>query len=117
MNKQLKVVIADDTTEFGQKCAKTLKGYGMEVELCEKDGFEVIKTIKRQKPNVVVADVFMPAFNVCAALNAAFASPFCIAKHNSEKELSYGNLATNFLIRLILGKRFSACSRLPPSLL
>ena len=70
MNKQLKVVIADDTTEFGQKCAKTLKGYGMEVELCEKDGFEVIKTIKRQKPNVVVADVFMPGLDILGVLNS-----------------------------------------------
>ena len=70
MNKQLKVVIADDTTEFGQKCAKTLKGYGMEVELCGKDGFEVIKTIQRQKPNVVVADVFMPGLDILGVLNS-----------------------------------------------
>lgn len=70
MNKQLKVVIADDTTEFGQKCAKILKGYGMEVELCGKDGFEVIKTIQRQKPNVVVADVFMPGLDILGVLNS-----------------------------------------------
>ena len=70
MNKQLKVVIADDTSEFGQKCAKILKGYGMEVELCVKDGFEVIKTIQRQKPNVVVADVFMPGLDILGVLNS-----------------------------------------------
>lgn len=43
MNKQLNVVIADDSSEFGQKCANILKGYGMSVELCEKDGYAVVK--------------------------------------------------------------------------
>ena len=36
MKKQLNVVIADDTPDFGQKCAKILDSYGMNVELCEK---------------------------------------------------------------------------------
>ena len=34
MGKKLKIVIADDSTELGQNCAKALKGYGMEVLLC-----------------------------------------------------------------------------------
>lgn len=70
MNKQLKVVIADDTTEFGQKCAKILKGYGMEVKLCGKDGYEVLKIIQQSKPDVVVADIFMPGIDILGVLNS-----------------------------------------------
>ena len=70
MNKPLKVVIADDTTEFGQKCAKILKGYGMEVELCEKDGYELIKTAQRKKVDVLIADVFMPGLDILGVLNS-----------------------------------------------
>ncbi len=70
MTKQLNVVIADDTTEFGQKCAKILNGYGMNVELCEKDGYEVIKSLQKSKPDVVIADVFMPGLDILGVLNA-----------------------------------------------
>ncbi len=70
MNKQLKVVIADDSADFGQKCAKILNSYGMNVELCEKDGYEVIKSLQRYKPDVVIADVFMPGLDILGVLNS-----------------------------------------------
>lgn len=69
MNKPLNVVIADDTTEFGEKCVKILKGYGMNVELCAKDGYEVIKMLKAKKTDVVIADVFMPGLDILSVLN------------------------------------------------
>lgn len=70
MAKQLNVIIADDSVEFGQKCARILKGYGMEVELCEKDGYKIISTIQKQKFDVIVADVFMPGLDILGVLNA-----------------------------------------------
>lgn len=70
MTKQLNVIIADDTAEFGQKCARILKGYGMEVELCEKDGYKVINTLQKQRADVVLADVFMPGIDILGVLNS-----------------------------------------------
>ncbi len=70
MTKQLNVIIADDTAEFGQKCARILKGYGMEVELCEKDGYKVINTLQKQKVDVILADVFMPGIDILGVLNS-----------------------------------------------
>ena len=70
MTKQLNVIIADDTAEFGQKCARILKGYGMEVELCEKDGYKVINTLQRHKADVILADVFMPGIDILGVLNS-----------------------------------------------
>ena len=69
MGKKLKIVIADDSTELGQSCAKALKSYGMDVILCQKDGQEVLKKIKAEKPDVVLADVFMPNLDIIGVLN------------------------------------------------
>ena len=70
MTKQLNVIIADDTAEFGQKCARILKGYGMEVELCEKDGYKVINALQKHSFDVLLADVFMPGIDILGVLNS-----------------------------------------------
>lgn len=69
MDQKLKVVIADDKTEFGSNCANALKTYGMEVSLCEKDGQKLVHRVKIQKPDVVIADVFMPNLDILGVLN------------------------------------------------
>jgi two-component system response regulator (stage 0 sporulation protein A) len=69
MNKNLKVVIADDSTELGERCSKALAGYGMEVELCAKDGRRILEIINEKKPDVVVADVFMPNVDILGVLD------------------------------------------------
>ncbi len=69
MEKKLKIVIADDTTELGQNCAKTFKAYGMQVVLCEKDGRAVVSAAKREKPDIILADVFMPNLDILGVLN------------------------------------------------
>ncbi len=69
MRKKLKIVIADDSTELGQNCAKALKGYGMEVVLCQKDGQQVLNAVRSQKLDVVLADVFMPNLDIIGVLN------------------------------------------------
>ncbi len=69
MEKKLKVVIADDSTELGQNCAKALKGYGMDVVLCEKDGLKVIEAAHTIKPDVLIADVFMPNLDILGVLD------------------------------------------------
>ncbi len=68
MEKKLKIVVADDSTELGQNCAKALKGYGMEVILCEKDGLRVIEKVKETHPDVILADVFMPNLDILGVL-------------------------------------------------
>lgn len=70
MKKQLNVVIADDSADFGQNCAKVLKSYGMNVTLCQKDGYEVVKVIERKTADVVIADVFMPNLDVLGVLSS-----------------------------------------------
>ena len=70
MKQQLNVVIADDSADFGQNCAKILGGYGMTVILCEKDGHEIIKVIKEGNVDVVIADVFMPNLDLLGVIGS-----------------------------------------------
>ena len=69
MDRKLKIVIADDTAELGQNCAKTFKSYGMQVVLCEKDGKALVEKIETEKPDVVLADVFMPTLDILSLLS------------------------------------------------
>ena len=68
MEKKLKIVISDDSTEFTKNCARTLQGYGMDVILAEKDGLSVITKIKTEKPDVVLSDVFLPNIDILGIL-------------------------------------------------
>ncbi len=75
MDSKLKVIIADDSTEFGEQCLSLLKTYGMDVSLCEKDGLKLVEKIKTHSPNVVVADVFMPNLDILGVLDEVNALP------------------------------------------
>ena len=68
MEKKLKIVIADDSADFGKNCAGAFKAYGMNTVLCEKDGRHMLEMIKREKPDIVLADVFMPNLDILGVL-------------------------------------------------
>ena len=68
MENRIKILIADDKAEFGVHCANILRTYGMEVNLCEKDGQKLLHRIKIQKPDVIIADVFMPNLDILGVL-------------------------------------------------
>ncbi len=68
MKNKLKVVIADDMTEFSQACSNTLRSHGMEVERLPKDGMIILNEIKNNTPDVVLTDVFMPNIDALGLL-------------------------------------------------
>ena len=70
MENKIKVLIADDSTEFSQNCAKILQGYGMETVRCEKDGLKLLESIDRINPDIVLADVFMPSLDILGVLKS-----------------------------------------------
>ncbi len=69
MEKKLKIVIADDESDFSKNTAKVLSSYGMEVILTQKDGLKVISTVKTEKPDVLLAEIFMPNLDILGVLD------------------------------------------------
>jgi two-component system response regulator (stage 0 sporulation protein A) len=60
MKTNLKVLIADDSVQFGRDCQKELKNAGFDVVLTSKDGQRVMSVIDSQHFDVVLMDLFMP---------------------------------------------------------
>ena len=69
MDKKTKVIIADKSTELGFSLERKLSERGMDVTLCEKDGFKLLDNISKIKPDIVVADVFMPNLDIMGVLD------------------------------------------------
>ncbi len=59
MNKSIKVMLAENNTEFSQKCFRTLSTYGYDVVMVDKDGSQVLTKIKTDCPDILIMDAFM----------------------------------------------------------
>ncbi len=68
MSDQIKILLAEDASEFGRECAAALRGYGYEVNLCPKDGNEVLTALRTQKPDVLLMDAFMARLDALGVL-------------------------------------------------
>ncbi|MGN0621861.1 MAG: sporulation transcription factor Spo0A [Porcipelethomonas sp.] len=60
MVNKIKVLIGDDSVEYGIACASTLRGMGMYAVTRPKDGNVLFETIKNDSPDVVVVDAIIP---------------------------------------------------------
>ncbi len=60
MINKIKVLIGDDSVEYGIACASTLRGMGMYAVTRPKDGNVLFETIKNDSPDVVVVDAILP---------------------------------------------------------
>ena len=68
MEKKLRVIIADNTDNFGRPCKNALKGRGIEAECIDKDGRRLIETVAKTRPDAVVMDVFMPGADAISVM-------------------------------------------------
>lgn len=59
MKNNLRVLIADDSAQFGKECQKELKNAGFDVIVTPKDGSRVITVLESQHIDAVVLDAFM----------------------------------------------------------
>ena len=92
MDKKLKVLIADDSAEFGHPCANLLKTYGIEVHSLEKDGSKIFGEVKQFRPDVLIMDVFMPKLDAIGVLNQLKAmdpktKPVCMVISKSDNRI------------------------------
>ena len=59
MNTKVKVLVADNSAEFGEPCAEVLKKHGYAVTTIASDGNLCMEAICKQKPAVVILNAFM----------------------------------------------------------
>ncbi|MCD8108380.1 MAG: sporulation transcription factor Spo0A [Oscillospiraceae bacterium] len=59
-SKKIKVLIGDDSEEYGQKCASALREAGFFCILRPKDGSIILEAIRDEVPDVAVIDMWMP---------------------------------------------------------
>lgn len=52
-------MLAENNTEFSQKCFRTLSTYGYDVVMVDKDGSQVLTKIKTDCPDILIMDAFM----------------------------------------------------------
>ncbi len=69
MDAKLKVLIADENTEFSKECGKALKSKGVDVEFCQKDGKEVLRKTEIFTPDVILSDIFMSGVDIIGVLS------------------------------------------------
>lgn len=60
MNDKIKVLIGDDTVDYGITTASSLRSYGLYAITRRKDGNVLLNTILDENPDVVVIDSVMP---------------------------------------------------------
>lgn len=68
MKNQVKVMVAEQGSEFGEHCAKFLEDYGYNVKVVAKDGSRIIEFIQTYEPDVVLMDTFMPRVDALGVL-------------------------------------------------
>lgn len=69
--KQIKLLIADNTKEYGQAIAERFRENGFTVFNCEKDGLKAFDLIKRDKPDVVLLDAYMAHMDAVGVMETA----------------------------------------------
>ena len=71
MQKQVKVLIGDDTAEYGVSCASVLRAQGMYAYTRPKNGNTVLESIRTDTPDVVVIDAALPHMDAIELMKKA----------------------------------------------
>lgn len=70
MKNNFNLLIAEEPNDFGRDKIKYLEDYGFNVQLCPKDGAQVIKAIENHAYDVVMLDIFMPKIDALGIIHA-----------------------------------------------
>lgn len=74
MNEKIKVLIGDDSAEYGVSCASALRNYGHYVITRAKDGGILLDSIRKENPEVVIVDAVIPNIDAIELMKRVFSS-------------------------------------------
>jgi len=69
-NYQIKVLIADDSADFGIRIASKLRQQNIFAYTRRKDGLVILENIKKDNPDVVITDLSLPNLDAVAIMNS-----------------------------------------------
>ena len=69
MKQLAKVLIGDDTLNYGLICKEMLQKEDLEVKTVPKDGMEVYQGILQYRPDIVVMECYMPHIDAIGILS------------------------------------------------
>ena len=75
MEKRLKLLVSNDSVEFIRDYGNALEESGMEIVYTAKDGMRLLEKIRTEKPDVVLADLFMPRLDGIGVMKAVHNEP------------------------------------------
>ncbi len=76
MNQKIKVLIGDDSPDFGVNVANSLRGMGFYVIARPKNGQTLFEAIKSEIPDIAVIDAVMPSFDAIELIKKLNASNY-----------------------------------------
>ena len=97
MEKRLKVLISENSGEFMQDYVPALEEAGMTVICTERDGRVLLEKIESERPDVVLADLFMPRLDGIGVMKA------CAGKKDVPVFLILSNFTSPAIEREVMG--------------
>ncbi len=76
MGRKINVLLADNSEYFAVPCANVMKSKGLDVTMTEKDGQAVLTALRRDCPDVVIMDFFLPRIDALGVLRNMQAMEF-----------------------------------------
>lgn len=70
MEKQTKLIISAEDGEWGREPLQKLQQEGVQVITVKRDGLELVKKIKEEKPQIVLMELFMPVYDALGVMHA-----------------------------------------------
>lgn len=70
MENKIRIIIADDDSEFCSSCKNSLSSFGFDVFVSGKDGRELFDSIILKKPAAVLSNAFMSRMDLVGVINA-----------------------------------------------
>ncbi|MGN0633105.1 MAG: sporulation transcription factor Spo0A [Oscillospiraceae bacterium] len=74
MNDKIKILIGDDSAQFGVNCAAALRTDGFYVITRQKNGLTIYEAITAETPDVVIIDAVMPGLDAIGLIKKTLSS-------------------------------------------
>jgi len=69
MSNQLRVLLSLDKGDFSARCMKILESSGYSVTAVEKNGNQIIGSIEKRMPDIILTEAFMPGLDAIGVIN------------------------------------------------